>query len=273
MPRSLNAQLAVDLFDEIVDRQQLDKHTAWKAIAELLLTCEVWDTKWSTFRDFVVFREVNDFKRAGADSTLMRRAEKLSQLLANELGVSRETLCAHIGKYWRLPQLRAIQPHNPIGHAYRSLLVRALQKFGDPEIEYEEEADPRSEFPGYDFGTRSKQARIDILGRRKGIPVALVSSRWRFRHDRVDVVDEAMAYAPAARRQNPRAKFYAWLGEFSPSRLTKVLENCPPAHSNAAITAAVHFNPALIREGLEENGRIAALRNLTWIIDQSRTWS
>src|SRR3569832_1062344 len=273
MPRSKNAQIAVDLFDGLVDQHGYDKHSVWKAIAQLLLSCDVWSSpSWVAFKDIVVFREVNDFKKAGPGSLLSQRAENLTQLLANELNVSRELLCGSIGSFWKLPDLSAMQPHNLVGHAFRSVLVRALQRFGSPELLYEEEADPRAEYPGNVFQTRSKNPRIDILARRNGKAVALISSRWRFRHDRVDVVEEAMAYAPAARRANPNVQIYAWLGEFSPSRLAKVLENCPPAHSNPAMNATVHFNPRLITEGLGENGRMATLKDLTWLIEQTFTW-
>ena len=181
-------------------------------------------------------------------------------------------VCDRIGQYWNLPQTATVQPHNLIGHAFRSVLVECLQTFGDPAISYEEEIDPRKEFPGFDFGTRSKAARIDIIGRRKGQLVAMISSRWRFRHDRVEVVEEALAYMTAARRTYGNCQFYAWLGEFSAARLEKVLTNCPPYRSNAALAATVHFQPRLISEGLGENGRLAHLKSLSWLIDQTFTW-
>lgn len=85
MARSKNAQVAVELFDDIVAAQNLNAATAWKAIAELLLSCEIWHSGcWSDFRDVVVFRESNDFK---IGSAVMSRAEQLSQVLATQLGV------------------------------------------------------------------------------------------------------------------------------------------------------------------------------------------
>jgi hypothetical protein len=79
--------------------------------------------------------------------------------------------------------------------------------------------------------------------------VALLTVRWRVRHDRLDVVDEGMAYAPAIHRHNPNGKVYAVLGEFDGGRLRKILTHCPPLNPHAAISAAVHFAPQLIREG------------------------
>jgi hypothetical protein len=134
------------------------------------------------------------------------------------------------------------------------LVLTALQLFGDPGVTYEEEANPYKEFPGQVFTTRSKNPRIDIMARRDLRTVAILTVRWRVRHDRLDVIDEAMAYAPAARRHNPNCKVYPVLGEFDGGRLRKVLANCPPIFPNAALDVAVHFEPRLITEGLQENG-------------------
>jgi len=100
----------------------------------------------------------------------------------------------------------------------------------------------------------------------------LISSRWRFRHDRVDVVEEAMAYAPAARRHNPNCRLYASVGEFAPNRLDKILTNCPPLQPHGALAAGVHFAPQLITRGLGENGRMMHLKSLEWLIGESFTW-
>ena len=203
---------------------------------------------------------------------MLQRAEQLSAYLAEELGIPRTELCSTIGQYWRTPVVAKFQPHNLVGHSFRSLIVNALTIFGDTDIDYQEEVSPHDEFPGYHFGTRSKRAKIDIIARRGNIPVALISARWRFRHDRVDVIEEALSYAPAARRVNPSCNFYAMLGEFAPNRLEKVLSNCPP-HPNPAISAAVHFAPQLISNGLGENGRLSELRSLDWLIEQTSSWA
>jgi hypothetical protein len=102
--------------------------------------------------------------------------------------------------------------------------------------------------------------------------VALLTVRWRVRHDRLDVVDEGMAYAPAIHRHNPNGKVYAVLGEFDGGRLRKVLTHCPPLNAHAAISAAVHFAPQLIREGLQENGTLEHLQSLEWLISETFRW-
>lgn len=273
MPRSFNAQLAIDLYEALRVRNGWNAASAWKGIAQLLLSCDRWERGWQAFHDVVVYREANDF-RVGAHgpNIVMRRADMLACFLAAELGIPRADLCDEIAAYWRHRDIAGLQPHNLAGHAFRSLTVHILETFGDKGITYSEEVSPYEEFPGQQFITRSNDPKIDIIARRDNVTVALISSRWRFRHDRVDVVEEAMAYAPAARRHNPKCRFYASVGEFSPNRLDKVLGNCPPAQPRGALNAAVHFAPKLITSGLRQNGRTRHLKSLDWLIGETRNW-
>ncbi|MCY4596346.1 MAG: hypothetical protein OXC19_16290 [Bryobacterales bacterium] len=48
-----------------------------------------------------------------------------------------------------------------------------------------------------------------------------------------------MAYAPAARRNNPTYRLYVSVVEFAPNRLEEVLNNCAPAQPYGVLTAAV----------------------------------
>jgi hypothetical protein len=273
MPRSPNATLAIQLFDDLRKKHNPDAASAWKGIALSLLTCDQWAAGWRPFHDCVIYRETNDFKTGPSGrNAVLRRANDLSDFLALELGVTRAQLCATIGQYWRLPVVSGLQPHNLVGHAFRSLIVHVLESFGNGNITYEEEVDPRREFPGFAFTTRSKNPKIDIVARKGNVTVALMSARWRFRHDRVDVVEEALAYATAARRHNQNCKLFAVVGEFAPNRLDKILTNCPPVHVSPPLDAAIHFGPQLILQGLKENGRLKHLRGLDWLLAQTQTW-
>lgn len=270
-------KIAIDLLKSEITSSGLTDATVWKALARLFLTCDLFENKrtgWRSFQDVVVYRESNDFEIGPkGPNMVMQRAEALSQYLASELNVPRPQLCKTIGAYWRHPLIAKFQPHNLLGNAFRSSLRHILEQFGDPALQFEEEVSPRSEFPGFPFSSRSKDPRIDILARRKNLPVALISVRWRFRHDRVDVIDEAVSYAPAARKMNPNAKFYAFVGEFSPPRLEKILSNCPPLMARGAIDACVHFAPELLWKGLEENGRTLHLKTLQWLINDTYLWT
>lgn len=271
-----NIKIAIDLFDMLCDRNSYKSNEVWKAFSQLLLTCEIFLSKrtgWEPLRDVVVYRESNDFPLPSEQSnTVVERAEKLSAFLASQLGCNRVEICSKIALYWRHKDILAFQPNNLVGNAFRSLIAHSLKRFGDPEIEIEEEVNPFIEFPGFPFSSRSKTPRIDIVLRRKKLTVALISARWRFRHDRVDVVEEANSYLPAARRHNPNCQFYAVVGEFSPPRLAKILSNSPPEMPFGSISACVHFAPELLWEGLGENGRTKNLKSLDWLIDQSRVW-
>ena len=237
------------------------------------ILCNIWRHGWQPFHGVVVYRESNDFKTGAlGPNAVMRRAEALTSFLAIGLGVPRANLCNEIATYWRHLDIADLQPHNLAGHAFRSLTVHILETFGDPGITYAEEVSSYDEFPGQQFTTRSQEPRIDIVARRGDVTVALISSRWRYRHDRVDVVEEAMAYAPAARRHNPGCRLYASVGEFAPNRLDKVLSNCPPAQPHGALTAAVHFAPQLVTGGLGENGRMVQLQSLDWLIGETFSW-
>ena len=273
MPRSANAQLAIDMYEALRGKHDWSALTAWQGIARLLLSCEIWRHGWQGFHDVVVYREANDFKvGVHGPNIVMRRADALTGFLANELSLPRADLCDEIAAYWRHPNIAGLQPHNLVGHAFRSLTVHILETFGDQNITYAEEVSPYEEFPGQHFITRSQDPKIDIVARRGNVTVATISSRWRYRHDRVDMVEEAMAYAPAARRHNPACSLYASVGEFAPNRLARVLRNCPPAQPHGALAATVHFAPQLITGGLEQNGRIVQLQSLEWLIRETYSW-
>ncbi len=282
MSRGVRAKLAVDEVRLLREKHGWSKNDAWKGIAILLLSCDVWVSdgysRLNSLRahmgvpDVVIYRERNDFKAPdGKPNATVRRAANLSRYLATELGVNDAQLCDTIGAFYRTPVISAMQPHNIVGHAFRSICVEILKLYGDPGIQYEEEVDPYALFPGYAFDTRSKDAKLDIMGSRNGVPVALISARWRYRHDRVDVHEEMRAYGPAARATNRNCALYGLIAEFSPVRLEKLLAHSPPTR-NAILDATVHFAPNLITSGLGENGRLKELKSLEWLVDQTFSW-
>lgn len=272
MGRSAKAEAAAVMYRAQIAEHGYGADEAWKPIASLLLACGRWHSArdgWEVSNDAVYYQEASAMKPGTA---AFRRGSELADFLAQELGFDRQELCSHIGLYWADPRFRFIQPHNPVGHAFRSLLVEALTMFGDPGVSYAEEVDPLTEFPGHQFPTRSNGARLDIVARRGAVTTAIISSRWRFRHDRVEVVEEALAYGTAAVRSNPHCKQYAWVGEFLPSRLEKILNNTAPNHANPALAACVHFEPRLLTDGLKERPVKGQLRSLAWLIGETSSW-
>ncbi len=273
MRRSPNAQLAVDLYNELQGRYSWNSESAWQGIARLLLSCEVYRTRWEPFHNVVTYVDSNRFTKGNErPHATLRRAEQLSSFLAAQLSVDRRELCENIGLYWRHSKIRQKQPHNLVGHAFRSLAMTVLSLFGDSGITYEEVVDPRAEFPGDSLATHSKNPKIDVIARRGNRTVATLAVSWRIRHNRLGILRDTLAYAPAVQRHNPNSKHYVILGEFDGGRLRKVLANCAPILPHAAISAAVHFAPQLIREGLRENGTLEFLRSLAWLVGETFRW-
>lgn len=274
-----NDRIAVEVFNDVVSRESLDKNTAWKAIAKLLLTCEIWEGKrsgWSplVYERCIVFEEANTFgvTKSGEENHKVQLGKKLGAYLAAQFGVPGERICDEIGVYWRLREIRNMQPNNLLGNSFRSLCVAYLERFGNPKISYEEELSPHAEFVGHQLQGASPRAKIDIVARRGKLPVALMSCKWRYRHDRVEFIEEFMRYLTPARRLNSNMEFYAITGEFSPARLHKALEASQPASAHGPMSAVVHFAPQIVREALEINGRTAYLQGLPYLADASYKW-
>jgi hypothetical protein len=271
-----NSRLAVQMYEDLRAVHGWGPADAWKGIAMLLLTCQRFVGGWNDFHDIVVYREANDFKLMmnGDPNATMRRAEQLTSFLANELGVARQDLCGTIAQFWRNAVVSQSQPHNLVGHAFRSIVGHILSCYGAGGITYVEEVDPRELFPGSPMHLRSEDARIDLVAFRGHAPVAMITCRWRFRHDRADVPQEAQAYKAAAMMTGSNCKFYAVLGEFDPARLYKVLEHTQGIAHNPTIDGTVHFKPELVTDpaALGVNGRASALKPLNWLAQQSFTW-
>lgn len=279
MTRGDNAQLAASLYQQLHSAHGWNAQDAWKGIALLLLTCDLYGGKaigWQPFHKAVIYRESNDFSlKNGNQSSALKKAVRLTSYLETLLGLHAGTCCQSIGQYWRDPSVNTLQPHNLVGHAFRSIVVEILKLHGNKAISYEEEVSPKQLFAGVALHLRSRDPKIDIVAFKGTHPVALISCRWRFRHDRVDVDAESIAYKSAAMSAGLGAcKFYAMLGEFSPARLEKVLKTAVGVSNNPSIDGVVHFKPDLITSAaaLGENGRTAALKPIDWLIQETQKW-
>lgn len=270
-----NANLAVQLFRDIMTATGWGRDRAWLAIAKLLMTCDVWGNgAWRSFHDFPVLVESNKYKfiKTGAPNARMADANRVGDYLASELGISRALLCSEIAIYFKSPQVLNLQPNNIKGHGFRSLVAETLAMFGDPTLAISEEEFPHRMFPGYPFPNRSPKARIDIVARRGTMPVALLSTRWTYRHDRADMIDEAAAYIPAARGINPNCLYYGVTAEFDVARLKKVIHVTAPVLQTAALRRLVHINPVLVTTVTGKNGELANLMSLEELCQESFSW-
>ena len=266
--------MAVELYGELLEEHGWELERAWLAIAVLLMTCDVWRDEWRAFHDAPVLQESNNYRftKSGGPNKALSEALLVKEWIAAELDVDPDGLCAELGRFLRHPEIADLQPNNPRGHAFRSLVAETLARFGDPELEVSEEVSPYPLFPGFDFPTRSPDARIDIAVQRGPRLVALISTRWTYRHDRVEMIDEAMAYMPAARGQNDDCRFFGVTAEFVTARLKKVIGETSPVMRNAAIKRLVHLNTELPGDLIGRNGDLREMWSLQQMVDDSHNW-
>jgi hypothetical protein len=275
MPRkggsNRNAEAAVELFVSEMETRRYGPDSAWKAIVRLLLTCEVWrDKTWVPLLNQPVFRESNDYKmKAGGEpSKALEEARMIGDYIARELQVPRDALCTEIGTFLRSLN---VQPNNPRGHAFRSIVAELLARFGDPGLTIEEEVDPYRVLTGVPFSYRSAKPKVDIMVWRGTLLVALCSVRWSYRHDRVDMLEEASMYMPSARRINGNCNFFGITAEINPARLKKVVNQTEPVARHAAMTRLVHLHPPLATSVIGHNGALNHLMDLAeWVRDSER---
>ena len=278
MPRiptgNKNAEAAVRAFIVEVTNKEWELGEAWLAIAGLLMTCEIWDNPrktWMIYFDQPVLRESNDYKLLsnGIPNQALKEAALIGDYIAEKLYVPRQDLCSHLGTYMKA---LSIQPNNPRGHAFRSIVAEVLARYGDPSMTIQEEVNPYALFPNHQFNLRSKNPRIDIVAYRDDLPVALCSTRWTYRHDRVDMLEEARAYITAARQVNPTISFFGITAEINPARLQKVVSQTLPLVENADINRLVHLHAPLATTVINHNGDLMQLMDLADWVDGSHSW-
>jgi hypothetical protein len=259
-----NAESAVAAFVADLQSRSASLSDAWLSICRLLLTCSIWSGRtWAPLHGQPVLRESNDYKltQAGVPNTALQEATLIGDYIASQMRIPRTDLASHVGQF--LMSL-GIQPNNPRGHAFRSIMAELLARYGDQDLVIEEEVDPYPLFPGFTFSLRSAKPRIDIIVYRGTQIVALCSTRWTYRHDRVDMLEEAVNYMAAARRVNQWCKFFGITAEVNPARLKKVVSQTAPVNPHSAIERLVHLHVPLATSVI---GHDASLRHLWDIVD------
>ncbi len=279
MPRrgttNANAELAVRLYGELLTEHGWSLDRAWLAIAALLMTCEVWwSGHWHRLHGAPVLRESNIYRltRRGAPNRALTEALRVRERLAADLGIPPLDLCGSLGRFFRQPEIDGLQPNNPRGHAFRSLVAETITHFGDPTLDVSEEVSPRDLFPGFDPRRRGRDSRMDIVVQRASRPVALITTQWTYRHHPIAMLRDAEAYMPEARAQNSNCRFFGVTAEFGTARLRKVIAETTPVMRNAAIDRLVHLNPVLPGELIGRNGDLGHMWSLEQMVRDSYNW-
>lgn len=263
------------MFRDLVARNGATAETAWVAIAQLLITCEVFEGGyWRQLYGAPVLMERNNYGvGVRGENKCLREARGVAAYIADALNVDPGRVCDHLGLYFKNDAVHHLQPNNLRGHAFRSVVAETLDMFGDRTLDLYEEQSPHEWFPGFQFQGRSTGARIDILAVRDSRPVAIISIRWTYRHDRVDLIDEAREYLPAARRMNSNCGFFGVTAEFGVARLKKVLAVTEPAQPRSApIRRLVHLNAHLPGALMGRESGVSSLWSLSDLVADSFNW-
>lgn len=278
MPRvptnNQNAEAAVQALINDLTSNGWGLNEAWLAIARQLMTCEIWDElrkTWVQYYDQPVLRERNDYKLLanGSPNQALQESTLVGDYIAQKMNITRQNLCNELGIFMKS---LSIQPNNPRGHSFRSIIAELLARYGDPQMTVKEEVNPYILFPGNQFNLRSKNPRIDIVAYRNDLPIALCSARWTYRHDRVDLLEEARAYMSAAKQLNPNIHFFGITAEMNPARLKKVVAQTLPLVPSADIDYLVHFHAPLATTVINHNGDLVHLLDLVDWVNSSYTW-
>jgi hypothetical protein len=170
------------------------------------------------------------------------RAGLAEDYLATQLGIVPSQLPQVVDRMMRLPRWAGMQRQNPLGNGLRTLVAEALRRWGNPALDYVQEADATSWFPGITLPGRSATPKIDVLVVKQSTPRAVISCKWSIRHDRIsDPTNECTTYKAAAiQRQITNLDYYVVSNEFSPARLDKVL-------NQPCVDGLVHVHSPLLQ--------------------------
>lgn len=159
-----------------------------------------------------------------------------------------------------------LQRHNILGSAFAGLIKLALELFGNQGVSYELEVSGDQAFPGVQLPTRTAKPYIDILVRKSGRSVGIISTKWSIRHDRInDLTSECRAYKGAAQFTDTTIFYYVATNEFAPARTEKLL-------ADKCIDGVVHVHKALVTDVCQLNGRLGKLLDLSELIRLSHGW-
>ena len=121
-------------------------------------------------------------------------------------------------------------------------------------------------FPGVQLPTRTGEPFIDILVRKDGRNIGIISTKWSIRHDRInDLTSECRAYKNAATWTDTRIFYFVATNEFDPARSQKLIED-------KCIDGVVHVHKPLVTEVCELDARLVEMLDLSELIRLTHSW-
>jgi hypothetical protein len=201
-------------------------------------------------------------------SAWQRHAIAVEEYLALHWAIPPVGVESRVDSLMKSPQYAGLQRHNILGAAFAALVRLTLQRYGtqDQLITYELEVAGASAFPGIQIPTRSEKPSIDILVRKAGKNIGIISTKWSYRHDRVDdLTTECRAYKNAAAYTDTKLFYYIATNEFDPARTDKlVCDKC--------VDRVIHVRKELVTGVCKLNGRLKNLWDLSELLESSDCW-
>lgn len=241
--------------------------TAWLGIYRALLWYEPVNAAGiTTLPHLIDADKLRPRKAPATPNAWQRRALALEQYLAQQLSCPPNQVQQHVDQLLRLPAYQGLQRQNSLGIAFPGVVKFVLEQFGSPAITYQLEVDARTIFPGIAMPGRSTAPMMDILATKAGQPVAIISTKWSVRHDRInDITNECPIYKAAAMRSRTPFAYYVVTNEFDPARLSKMLgDDC--------IDNLVHIHKYAVITACRLNSRLGGMLDLSDLVAITSDW-
>lgn len=165
------------------------------------------------------------------------------------------------------------QKANPAGNALRYLSSYLLQLWGDARLDYREEQQLATYWPGFAIpGVATPAADVLAVEHVGATPVSLVSCKWSMRTDRVsDTIRECGAVKGAAHRLQQPIRFFIVCHEYAASRVEKLLDDkC--VDGLALVNLPLMPVVGQMTDRLKEEASAGRLISFEQLIDATYTW-
>jgi hypothetical protein len=269
--RQQTIDAATQLFDNaLFPGGKATLQSAWAGIYQCLLWYEVLPNAILGHKRLPHIIDANRLTKNQSEgpSVWQRHAIKVEEYLAQHWGIPPERVGDRVNLLMRSPEYAGLQRNNVLGAAFAALVSLTLQRFGiqDPRVTYELEMPGATAFPGIQIPTRSENPSIDLLVRKAGKNIGIISTKWSYRHDRVDdLTTECRAYKNAAAYTDTKLFYYIATNEFDPARTDKLI-------GDKCVDRVIHVHKELVTGVCKLNGRLMKLWDLSDLLESSNNW-
>ena len=269
--RQQTIENVTELFDSaIFPGGRMTTQSAWAGIYQCLLWYEILPNPVAGHTQLPHIIDANRLTPVSdrGPSSWQRNAIAVEEYLAQSWGVAPRAVAGKVDLLMHSPSYGGLQRHNILGAAFAALVRAALQRLGPNKagLSFELEVAGASAFPGVHIPTRSEKPSIDILVRNTGMNVGIISTKWSYRHDRVDdLTTECRAYKGAAAYTDTKLFYYIVTNEFDPARTDKLIKD-------KCVDRVVHVHKNLVTGVCGLNGRLKNLWDFSDLLAASNNW-